>query len=107
MKIYITASLLVLLCAANAQTKQDTIQLIRNAAALFDLTYTSDEADSMIGNIRTNNRLYKGMHEKFPANDMPFPFAFNPVPLSMEFKRTSQTVTLPYRADMQMPKNKK
>ena len=106
MKIPISILLLLLLFSANAQTKQDTIQLIRNTAALYDLTYTNDEADSMIGNIRSNNRLYKGMHETFPANDIPFPFAFNPVPLGMEFKRTSQTVTLPYRADMQMPKNK-
>src|SRR5215203_2118805 len=101
MRIYITISLLLILFSATAQTKQDTIQLIRNAASLFDLNYTSDEADSMIGNIRGNMRLYKGMHEKFPANDIPFPFAFNPVPIGMEFKRTSQTVTLPYRGDMQ------
>lgn len=106
MKIYFTSLLLSFYFLAPAQTKQDTIQLFKNTASLFDLDYTNDEADSMIGNLRGNLQLYKGMHKTFPTNDIPFPFAFNPAPFGMETKRKPQTVSLPYRADMQMPKNK-
>ena len=106
MKIYFTSLLLSLFFLAPAQTKQDTIQLFKNTASLFDLDYTNDEADSMIANLRGNLQLYKGMHKTLPTNDIPFPFAFNPAPFGMETKRKSQTVSLPYRADMQMPKNK-
>ena len=91
---------------AFAQTKQDTIQLLRNMAALYDLEYTANEADSMIGNMRNNQQLYKNMHKTLPTNDIPYPFAFNPVPFGMDVRRTSQTVVLPYTVNIQLPKNK-
>ncbi len=106
MKIYFTSLLLLLSFLATAQSKQDTILLFKNTASLFDLEYTNDEADSMIGNLRGNLQLYKGLHKTLPTNNIPFPFAFNPAPFGMEIKRKSQTVSMPYRADMQMPKNK-
>jgi Asp-tRNA(Asn)/Glu-tRNA(Gln) amidotransferase A subunit family amidase len=90
----------------NAQTKQDTIQLLRNTATLYDLDYTGDEADSMIGNIRNNLQLYKNLHKTLPTNDIPFPFAFSPIPFGKEIKRTAQKVQLSMRYGVQVPKNK-
>ncbi len=89
-----------------AQTKNDTLQLIQKTAALYDLEYTNAEADSLIDNMNNYTRLIKGMHKTLPANDIPYPFAFNPLPYGVSKQRTSQTASLPFRADMQMPKNK-
>ncbi len=88
-----------------SQSRTDSIQLIRNTVKLYDLDFTEAEADSMLGNLNFNLQLYKGMHKTLPANDIPFPFAFNPVPIGMNFPRTPQTVSMPIRMDMQLPKN--
>ena len=89
-----------------SQTKKDSILLIQQTLKLYDLDFTENEADSMIRNLNQYYQLYKGMHRTLPANDIPNPFAFNPVPYGMKFPRTAQTVSMPIRADMQMPKNK-
>ena len=88
-----------------SQSRTDSIQLIRNTVKLYDLDFTEAEADSMLGNLNFNLQLYKGMHKTLPANDIPFPFAFNPVPIGMNFPRTPQTVSMPIRMDMRLPKN--
>ena len=91
---------------AIAQTKSDTIHFLRESAQLYDLEFTEPEADSMIGNVMSALQLYKAMHKTLPTNDIPYPFAFNPVPYGIIKQRISQTVSLPFRADMRMPKNK-
>ena len=90
----------------NAQTKADTIHFLREAAELYDLDFTEAEADSMIGNIMGNLQLYKGMHKTLPTNDIPLPFAFNPVPYGMNKQKMNQTVSLPFVANIRLPKNK-
>ena len=92
--------------AAVGQTRNDTLLLIQKTAALYDLEYTNAEADSLIDNMNNYTRLIKGMHKTLPTNDIPYPFAFNPIPYGVTKQRTSQTVALPFRADMQMPKNR-
>ena len=93
-------------CFTNAQTKADTVHFLREAAQLYDLDFTEPEADSMIGNVMSNLQLYKAMHKTLPTNDIPYPFAFNPIPFGVIKQRTSQTVSLPIRADIRLPKNK-
>ena len=90
----------------NAQTKADTIHFLREAAELYDLDFTEAEADSLIGNIMGNLQLYKGMHKTLPTNDIPLPFAFNPVPYGMNKQKMNQTVSLPFVANIRLPKNK-
>jgi Asp-tRNA(Asn)/Glu-tRNA(Gln) amidotransferase A subunit family amidase len=89
-----------------AQTKADTIQLIRHTAQLFDLDFTDAEADSMISAVNANLAVYRGMHKTLPANHIPYPFAFQPVPYGQSVTRRAQTVLLPIRVDVQLPKNK-
>jgi len=93
-------------CFVQAQTKADTIHFIKEAAQLYDLDFTESEADSMIGNVMSNLQLYKAMHKTLPANDIPYPFAFNPIPYGVIKQRVTQTVSLPFRADIRLPKNK-
>ena len=89
-----------------AQTKNDSLQLIQKTAALYDLEFTNAEADSLLDNLNNYTRLIKGMHNILPANDIPYPFAFNPVPYGVLKQRMNQTVSLPIRADIRLPKNK-
>ncbi|HJS53265.1 MAG TPA: amidase [Chitinophagaceae bacterium] len=91
---------------STAQTKADTVHFLRETAQLYDLDFTEPEADSMIGNIISSLRLYKAMHKTLPTNDIPYPFAFNPIPYGVIKQRTPQTISLPIRADMRSPKNK-
>ena len=90
---------------APAQTKADSVQLIRNTVKLYDLDFTESEADSMLAQLRANYSLYKGMHQTLPTNDIPFPFAFNPMPFgnAVPSKQAVINWDLP---SVQMPANK-
>ena len=74
------------------QNHDDTIRLLKQTAALYDLDYSTAEADSMIGNIVSWKRIYVRMHEQLPKNDLPFPFAFNPAPFGFKIPLTQQRV---------------
>lgn len=106
MKLFTPFIFLLIGLSAAAQTKSDTIALAQKMARLYDIEFTNAEADSLIENLNTFTNLYKGMHKTLPENSIPFPFAFNPLPYGKSKPRTPQTVSLPYRADMQLPKNK-
>ena len=100
-------SLLFLLPLASiAQTKNDSIGLIQKTASLYDLEYSIAEADSLLDNMKNYIQIIKGMHKTLPANDIPYPFAFNPVPYGITKQRMNQKVSLPIRADVRLPKNK-
>jgi Asp-tRNA(Asn)/Glu-tRNA(Gln) amidotransferase A subunit family amidase len=98
--------LLLLPFATIAQTKSDSLTLIQKTASLYDLEFSNAEADSLLDNLNNYTQLIKGMHKTLPTNDIPYPFAFNPVPYGTTKQRMSQTVSLPIRADIRLPKNK-
>ena len=81
MKYPVTLLFSFLLVSATAQTKADSIRLIRNAVKLYDLDFTENEADSLLAQLRVSYSIYKGMHQTLPANNIPYPFAFNPLPI--------------------------
>ncbi|HET6995349.1 MAG TPA: amidase [Chitinophagaceae bacterium] len=76
----------------SGQTKSDSIQLVRNTVGLYDLEFTDAEADSMLAQLRFNKTLYKGMHQTLPANDIPYPFAFNPLPFGNSIPSNQQKI---------------
>ena len=102
----ILSLLLFLPIATIAQTKKDSLELIQKTARIYDLEYSNAEADSLFDNLNNYTQLIKGMHKTLPTNDIPYPFAFNPVPYGIIKPRTPQTVSLPIRTDVQLPKNK-
>jgi Asp-tRNA(Asn)/Glu-tRNA(Gln) amidotransferase A subunit family amidase len=88
----------VLICSLlYSQTRQDTIRLLQQTAKLYDLDYSEAEADSMIDNVNSTLGLYKGIHQTLPTNDIPYPFAFNPLPHgnSVPVKQEKINRTLP------------
>ncbi|MBK9380021.1 MAG: amidase [Chitinophagaceae bacterium] len=93
--------------AAHSQTKADSIQLVRQTVNLYDLDFTDAEADSMLESITDFYQLYKGLHRTLPANDIPYPFAFNPAPAGMKIATKKEKIswTIPLRTELPANKN--
>ncbi|MES1218971.1 MAG: amidase [Bacteroidota bacterium] len=105
MKFFLFTILLSTGMVATAQTKTDSLQLLRNMAKLYDLEFTVPEADSMLDGIKDYTALYKEMHRTLPTNDIPYPFAFSPAPYgySIPVKQEKIDWELP---GIQLPANK-
>ena len=83
MRLLCTTLLWTILLGVKAQSKSDSIQQIRNIVKWYDLEFNDSEADSMMGNLNNYLMLYKSLHKTMPANDIPYPFAFQPAPPGM------------------------
>jgi Asp-tRNA(Asn)/Glu-tRNA(Gln) amidotransferase A subunit family amidase len=105
MRSLITAIFLIAQFSLLAQTKSDSIQLIRNAVKLYDLDFTEAEADSMLDNVKDYTENYKALHKTLPTNDIPYPFAFDPLPHG-EMIPTKQEKIIWDIPTVQMPANK-
>lgn len=104
-KIFPIIALLYAFSAA-AQSRQDTLQLLKQTAALYDLDFTESEADSMVNNIFTWKRNYVRLHEKLPKNDLVYPFAFNPAPQGYKVPVNQLKPVFEIPANVQLPQNK-
>jgi Asp-tRNA(Asn)/Glu-tRNA(Gln) amidotransferase A subunit family amidase len=92
--------------AAIAQTHSDSVQFIRNSVKLYDLDFTEAEADSMMGTVYGRLQLYKAMHKTLPTNDIPFPFAFHPLPFGKKVPSDQKKVVWDIPKTMQLPAKK-
>ncbi|HEX2533229.1 MAG TPA: amidase [Chitinophagaceae bacterium] len=63
-----------------AQSRTDSVQLLRQTASLYDLRFTEAEADSMVEDIRDYGASIRTLHQKLPSNALPYPFGFDPAP---------------------------
>ncbi|HET9430293.1 MAG TPA: amidase [Chitinophagaceae bacterium] len=79
MRIPITFALCILFLPCFSQSKSDSIHLIREALTYYDLNFSESEVDSMLDNMKENRALYTSMHQFYPPNQLPYPFAFNPL----------------------------
>jgi len=93
--------------AAQSQTKADSILLVRQTVNLYDLDFTEAEADSMLESITDFYQLYKGLHRTLPANNIPYPFAFNPAPAGMKIATKKEKIAwnIPLRTELPANKN--
>jgi Asp-tRNA(Asn)/Glu-tRNA(Gln) amidotransferase A subunit family amidase len=103
----ILIALLAISSTAIAQTRSDTIQLIKSTVKLYDLDFTDAEADSMVGSIANYTLLYKNLHKTLPSNSIPFPFAFNPAPagFNVPTKKEKLTFDIPLRTELPSNRN--
>jgi len=107
MRLLLSFLLCTTVITAQAQTKADSLQLIRNTVKLYDLDFTDAEADSMTGNLNNYLLLYKSMHKTLPANGIPFPFAFNPASLGMKISTKKEKIywDIPLRTELPVNRN--
>jgi Asp-tRNA(Asn)/Glu-tRNA(Gln) amidotransferase A subunit family amidase len=106
MRPLLTCCCLFLWLCAKAQNRTDTIQLVKNNLKFYDLEFTDAEADSMIGNLNNYYQLYKGMHKTLPANDLSFPFAFNPAPPGMKVPTRREKISWDIPLRTELPANR-
>lgn len=104
-KIFLILSIPVV-WGVQAQTRSDTIGTIGRAIQFYDLHFTEAELDSMLDGMRNNYEIYKSMHQVYPPNHLPFPFAFHPVPPAQAVVKTAQKVSLPLVSGIHLPANK-
>lgn len=106
MRLLLTAICLAMPVLLFAQSKTDSIQLIRSAVKLYDLDYTEAEADSMLSNVKDYTNNYKALHKTLPGNDIPYPFAFNPLPYGETVPTKQQKIVWEVPNNVYMPANK-
>ncbi|MBA2329468.1 MAG: amidase [Flavisolibacter sp.] len=106
MKIFLIAFFVLIVHLVQAQPRQDSLNQIQQWAKWYNLEFTSAEADSMLGNLLQMRRLYATMHKTLPANDIPYPFAFQPAPIGFSVPMNQQKINWIIPANVALPKNK-
>ncbi|MBI5856862.1 MAG: amidase [Sphingobacteriales bacterium] len=106
MKYFFSIIFIAAALAARTQSRTDSIRLVQNTVNLYDLEFTDAEADSMLGNLNNYYQLYKGMHRTLPANDIPYPFAFNPAPAGMKISTKKEKFTFDIPLRTELPENR-
>lgn len=89
-----------------SQSHNDSITLLQQTAALYDLNFRQAEADSMMDNINRYDLIYKKMHRTFPPNNLAYPFAFQPAPYGFKVPVNQRKIIWTIPANVSMPKNK-
>lgn len=98
--------LLAFALSAAGQSRTDTLQLLQQTAALYDLRFTAAEADSMLGNILSYRAIYQRMHRELPKNDLPYPFAFQPAPYGFKVPAAQQKIDWVIPQNQSLPANR-
>ena len=106
MRFTVLAISLVIFCSVASQTRKDTVQLISAMVKLHDLNFTDAECDSMIENVSGDLQVIKGMHQTLPTNDIPYPFAFNPLPVGEKVPANQQKIVWEIPNNIYLPANK-
>ena len=106
MRFTISAIILLASIVSLSQTRKDTVQLIRSAVKLHDLDFTEAEADSMVENVNGDLQIIKGLHQTLPANDLPYPFAYNPLPFGEKVPTNQRKIVWDIPNNIYMPANK-
>jgi Asp-tRNA(Asn)/Glu-tRNA(Gln) amidotransferase A subunit family amidase len=60
----------------------------------------------MLDNVKEYTDIYKSMHKTLPANNIPYPFAFNPLPAGETIPTKQQKIAWNIPDNVQMPANK-
>jgi Asp-tRNA(Asn)/Glu-tRNA(Gln) amidotransferase A subunit family amidase len=105
MRFLVAACCSLLFLSATAQTKADSIQLVKNALSLSDLSFTDAEADSMLDGLKENRDVFYAMHQLYPPNNLAYPFAFNPA-IGKKIPQQKTTISWNIPANVQLPANR-
>jgi Asp-tRNA(Asn)/Glu-tRNA(Gln) amidotransferase A subunit family amidase len=89
-----------------SQTKVDSIQQVKDWAKWYDLEFTIAETDSMLGEVNDFTNLYRKMHKTLPANNIPYPFAFQPAPYGFIIPSKQQKINWNITSNATLPHNK-
>ena len=91
---------------SSAQTKQDSLQQIKDWAKWYDLDFTVAESDSMLGDVIDFTGIYIKMHRTLPSNNIPYPFSFQPAPYGFVIPTKQQKINWNIPPNTSLPVNK-
>src|SRR5690606_8208540 len=106
MRLRLTLIIVIFSIQTFAQSRSDSLQIINQSLQLIDLHFTESELDSMLDDVKQNTRIYQNMHKHYPANNLPYPFAFNPAPYGFKIPVDQQTINWNIPSNTVLPKNK-
>ena len=106
MRLYLLLFFVAVNFISHAQTKADSIKLVQDALKLYDLSFSEAEVDSMMDNLRRNQNNYNRMHKSYPANDLPYPFAFRPSPAEIKLPTKKERIDWVVPIKVELPTNK-
>jgi Asp-tRNA(Asn)/Glu-tRNA(Gln) amidotransferase A subunit family amidase len=103
----ITFTLILQLAFTQAPvTKADSIKQVQQTLKWYDLDFTEAEADSMLGTLNNYNSTYKALHQSYPANELPYPFAFGPAIPATKISHKKDKIYWDIPAKTELPANK-
>lgn len=105
MKYLLLIPVFVFSLQIQAQPAMDSIRLVRQTAALYDLEYTVAEADSMLEGLKEFATYYSTLHKTPALNHIPFPFAFNPALMQPVQQDKQKPVNWQYKK-VELPANR-
>lgn len=91
---------------SGAQTKTDSLNLVRQTAAMYDLSFTAAEADSMLEGLQEYSDYYKLLHQTPALNSIPYPFAFNPALMQQQPTVKQNSINWAIPANITLPANR-
>jgi Asp-tRNA(Asn)/Glu-tRNA(Gln) amidotransferase A subunit family amidase len=91
---------------SSAQDSSIQKQNIKSAAKLFHLNYTEQELDSMIADVKDNERLFKNMHQQSLNNNVPLSLWQNPILPGMNFSAKQETIQWAVPKNVVVPADK-
>ena len=96
----------ILALPAMSQSQADSIRQIKDWVRWYDLEFSLVETDSMLGELKDFTELYKKMHTRLPANNIPYPLAFQPAPYGFVVPNKQQKIDWNIPANISLPGNK-
>lgn len=87
-----------------AQSRADSLELIRNFSKWIDIKITQPEADSMLGTMRQRKAQFEKLHSLPITNDLPYPFAFQSAAPRIDFTEIGNSWEIP--TDIVLPARK-
>lgn len=89
-----------------SQTHNDSLRFLQQMASWYDLNFTEAEADSLEESVAYSKTVYQQMHKELPANDIPFPLAFNPAPYGFIIPTKQEKINWSLSQNVSLPKSK-
>jgi Asp-tRNA(Asn)/Glu-tRNA(Gln) amidotransferase A subunit family amidase len=89
-----------------SQSQADSIRQIKEWVKWYDLDFSLIETDSMLGELKDFTALYKKMHTRLPANNIPYPLAFQPAPYGFVIPNKQQKIDWNIPGNISLPRNK-
>ena len=104
MKQFLPVILLFAFLNSKAQTRSDSLGIIKSTLGYFDLNYSEAEVDSMFDGVKRNQRLFTEMHKNNLPNNQPFPLAFV-IDKDVDQKKSTNKWNIPKGISLPVNKN--